>query len=196
MRLPYLFLSIILSFYYYLLVFARILTPLTGQIGRDFLYPVNFVIHEAGHMLLYPLYALNDFKITGLATLIYILGGMLLQWSMPLLFSLYFLFRKNLFASLVCLFWVGQSFMSSVPYIADAKTMYIQLLANGLIHDWNYILVDLNLLESAPIISQSVNIFAIIFLSISVLGCWLLSFTSNSHQAKVLGLKPLHKFRQ
>jgi hypothetical protein len=179
MRLPYLLLSIILVIYYYFLVFKHILTPLTGQIGYDPLYPVNLVIHEAGHMLLYPIYASGGFRITGVATLIYILAGSLLQWIMPILFSLYFLFKKNLFASSVCLFWVGNSLMSSVPYIADAKTMRIQLLANGLVHDWNYILVDLNLLESAPIISQSVSVLAITLLTISVLSCSLLSFTSN-----------------
>ena len=47
------------------------------------------------------------------------------------------------------LFWVGQNLADVAVYIADGRAMALPLLAEGLIHDWNFILGRLGLLSHA-----------------------------------------------
>lgn len=169
-----------LTFFYYLLVFKHILTPLTGQIGFDGLGTINLIIHEAGHFFFLPFQAFSGGQVFGWGMLLYIMGGTILQWFAPLLFVGYFALKQQWFSMLVIVFWFGESLLYSVPYIADAKAMAIPLLADGLIHDWNYILTDFNLLEYAQIIAQVVKNLAIGILTISVVGCWVYTLFSGS----------------
>jgi hypothetical protein len=46
----------------------------------------------------------------------------------------------------VTLVWTGPSLADVAVYVADGRAMALPLLAEGLIHDWNFILGRLGLL--------------------------------------------------
>ena len=102
-----------------------------------FIDNVNLIIHEAGHSVIF---FLGEF--------VQILAGSLLQILVPLMFVIYFYFRKNYFSSSILLFWVGQNFINVSIYASDAIKMQLPLLGGeASIHDWNYILDSLNILQ-------------------------------------------------
>lgn len=112
-------------------------------LNDSFLHLINLVFHEAGHVLFRPF---GDFMA--------VLGGSLMQLLVPLVFVLAFLFRqRDTFGAAVCLWWLGQSMMDLVPYIADARLQQMWLLGGVRgrdmpgIHDWHAILSRLGLLE-------------------------------------------------
>jgi hypothetical protein len=56
----------------------------------------------------------------------------------------------------VTLFWTGQALTDVAIYAADGRARALPLLAEGLIHDWHYILGRLGLLASAEIIGRAI----------------------------------------
>jgi len=126
-------------------------------LNESFMHLINLVFHEAGHVI----FALfGDFM--------RIIGGSLLQLIVPLviLFSL-LLKNKDAFGASIALWWFAQSLMDLVSYINDAKSQEMWLLGGVQgkdmpgIHDWNNILAQLNLLDSAYSIAGFVSWFAI-----------------------------------
>ena len=85
-----------------------------------FLHLIDLVFHEAGHVI---------FGFFG--RFIAVLGGSAMQVLVPLVCTVAFLTRRQGAAAATTLFWTGQS------------------LADGLIHDWNYILGTLGWLDHA-----------------------------------------------
>jgi hypothetical protein len=98
---------------------------------------VNLIIHEAGHWLFRPF---GEFLM--------IAGGSLSQVIVPAVFAGYFYFNKNNFSCALVLFWVGESLLNVSVSAADSVVMQLPLLGgNDSIHDWNYMLDQLNLLR-------------------------------------------------
>jgi hypothetical protein len=98
---------------------------------------VNLIIHEAGHLLFRPF---GEFLM--------IAGGSLFQVIVPAVFAAYFYFNKNNFSCALVLLWVGESLLNVSVYAADSVVMQLPLLGgNDSIHDWNYMLDQLNLLR-------------------------------------------------
>jgi hypothetical protein len=98
---------------------------------------VNLIIHEAGHLLFRPF---GEFLM--------IAGGSLFQVIVPAVFAGYFYFNKKQFSCALVLFWVGESLLNVSVYAADSVVMQLPLLGgNDSIHDWNYMLSQLNLLR-------------------------------------------------
>jgi hypothetical protein len=60
-----------------------------------------------------------------------------------------FVRRKQFGSAAVTLFWTGQSLVDVSVYVADGRAMALPLLAEGLIHDWNFILGTLGRLNAA-----------------------------------------------
>jgi hypothetical protein len=60
-----------------------------------------------------------------------------------------FVARKDLGSAAVTLFWTGESLADVAVYVADGRAMALPLLADGLIHDWNFVLGNLGLLYAA-----------------------------------------------
>lgn len=104
----------------------------TNEIGESWFHYVNLVFHEAGHFLFIP------FGRTGS-----ILGGSLFQVLVPLILLFSFLiYNRDAFSASICLWWSGQSLMDVAPYIADARTLQLNLVGVGPardapgMHDW------------------------------------------------------------
>jgi hypothetical protein len=127
-----------------LLVLARGLTPASGGV-LAFLHLVDLVFHEAGHVI---------FGIFG--RFLGILGGSLNQVLIPAICTGYFVWHLQPAAAAVMLFWVGESVTDVAIYVADGRDMALPLLAEGLIHDWNWILSELSLRNHAPALGRVV----------------------------------------
>lgn len=99
----------------------------------------NFIFHEAGHVL---------FSFFG--QFLQILGGSLTQVAIPVMCAGYFVRHHQPAASAATLFWTGESITHVAIYIADARLMALPLHGGeGVIHDWNYLLGRLNLVNHA-----------------------------------------------
>jgi hypothetical protein len=99
---------------------------------------INLFIHEAGHFFLRPF-----------GMFIYILGGSLVQCTLP--FALLLVtWRQNVTQLVYPGFWLGENLVNVSMYIKDAPYKQLHLLARGLIHDWNWLLAD-NLDAAEPI---------------------------------------------
>jgi hypothetical protein len=83
-----------------------------------------------------------------------VLGGTLGQLLMPAIAGGVLLWRqRDAFGASIALWWLGQSVMDVAPYINDARSLELMLLGGGTgrdrpgMHDWENILLDLNLIE-------------------------------------------------
>lgn len=116
-----------------------------------FIDGVDLIIHEAGHWV---------FIFFG--QFVSILGGSLIQILIPLVFVLYFFFRRDFFSASILLMWLGYNFVNISVYMADAVRMQLPLLGGDfVIHDWNYIFNALGLLEYSGAIADLVRIIGI-----------------------------------
>ena len=114
-------LSAALSYALYILFTADMFTIDYEHRFYQVMSSLNFVIHKAGHLLLVPGQFINDSK--GWGQFVYLLGGSLLQWGIPIMLTLYFYLRREMLPVGTMLFWVGLSFYDSVDYIADAQAL-------------------------------------------------------------------------
>jgi hypothetical protein len=85
-----------------------------------------------------------------------VLGGSLNQVLIPALCTGYFLRQRQMAAAAVTLFWTGESLVDVAIYVADGRDMALPLLADGLVHDWNWILSELSLRNQAPALGRAV----------------------------------------
>jgi hypothetical protein len=117
---------------------------------------VNLLVHEAGHPL---------FGVFG--EFISIAGGSLIQVIIPIVFVIYFFREGQRFSAALTLNWVGHNLINVSIYAGDAVAMQLPLVGNGdRIHDWNYLLTELQLLGAAGSISlalQAAGSLTIIF---------------------------------
>src|SRR5213083_3470699 len=120
-----------------ILVLANGLTLPSGII-LNFLHLINLVFHEAGHVI---------FGFFG--RFVAVLGGSVNQVLVPAVCTGVFLARRQYGSAAVTLFWTGESLADVAVYVADGRAMALPLLADGLIHDWNFILGRLGLLYAA-----------------------------------------------
>lgn len=136
----------------------------------------NLGFHEAGHFLFMSLSFV--FGYTDWVRFLHVAGGSLTEWSVPLVLSSYFLYKKQWFSATFLLFWFGQTLHGSVLYIGDAIVMELPLLggndSGG--HDWNYLLHELGVLYNAKVIATTFEKISYIVMTISVIGCWVIFF--------------------
>jgi len=99
---------------------------------------INLFIHEAGHFFMRPF---------GMS--VYILGGSLIQCLIPLALVIV-TFRRNISYIAYPAFWLGENFLNVSVYIQDAPYRKLKLIAQGLIHDWHWLLSD-NLDLASPL---------------------------------------------
>jgi hypothetical protein len=139
--------------------------PTGGALG--FIHGVNLVFHEAGHVI---------FGFFG--EFVAALGGSLNQVLIPLIVTIAFLRTRQRASAAVVLFWTGQSITDVAIYAADGRARALPLLAEGLIHDWSYILGRLGLLGSAETVGRLLfaagvltMLAAILFLALELLRC-------------------------
>ena len=133
-----------------------------------FLHGVNLVFHEAGHLI---------FGFFG--QFVGVLGGSLNQVLIPAICVVAFLRTHQGASAAVAVFWTGQSLADVAVYAADGRAMALPLLAEGLIHDWNYILGHTGLLQHAEAIGRLMfgagallMLGALAFLALDLLRLW------------------------
>jgi len=134
---------------YFVYVFVRhIVSPDYSSIFSG----INLGIHELGHIVL-----------IFMPTLIMVLGGTIFQICAPIASIFVFLKQRDYFAITVSLGWLSTSLFDVARYCKDAQTMSLPLVSpfggEEIIHDWNYILTKLHILNFSPYLS------AIIWLS-------------------------------
>jgi hypothetical protein len=101
---------------------------------------VNLAFHEAGHMFLIPFGETAHF-----------LGGTLGQLAVPAGLSGYFLVqRRQPFAAAVCAWWAGENLVNIAVYMADARTLRLDLVGGGE-HDWNTLFYQFGLLSETSV---------------------------------------------
>ena len=116
---------------------------LSGDGLLAFIHGIDLVFHEAGHVI---------FGFFG--EFLAVLGGSLTQVLMPVIATAAFIRTGQWASAAVTLFWTGQSLTDVAIYAADGRARALPLLAEGLIHDWSYILGRLGLLQSAEIVGR------------------------------------------
>lgn len=134
---PKLILAVVMSIYFLWIAYA----PMQGS----FLDMVDLPIHETGHLIFG---ILGEF--VGMA------GGTLFQLIVPAVFVGYFLWNQNYYSAAIVVFWLGQSLINVFIYAQDAIAMQLPLVGGG-IHDWNWMLMRLGLLDSTTVIAGSIR---------------------------------------
>lgn len=125
-----------------------------------FLDRVDLIAHEAGHLL---------FSYFG--EFIMIMGGTILQIFIPAVIIVYFITRHEFYSSAVTLFWLGQNMFNISVYIKDARDMVLPLVSAGggdIIHDWNYTLSKLGILNWNIIMGNFVYGLGILIITASI----------------------------
>lgn len=136
---------------------------------------VNLIFHEAGHSI---------FMFFG--EFIHVLGGSFFQIFFPLVFVIYFfIWRKDFFSASVLLFWVGQNILNVAIYIGDSIKLELPLLGgDSSIHDWNYILSSLNILQYTDKLSGfTYNIGIIVMIIASVSSLYISWYNQDNYES-------------
>lgn len=130
-----------------------------GFIGMmtGFVHSANLIIHEAGHTI---------FFFT--PQLFMVAAGSLFQIAVPLFFAIYFYTHNSIRSGSYVMMWVANNIADVAVYIGDAVHMNLPLLGgDGVIHDWNYILSEMNLLSYTNNIAAAAHTLAVIALIVS-----------------------------
>ena len=159
-----------------LMIVARGLTPSDGG-ALAFVHLIDLVFHEAGHVI---------FAFFG--RFLGVLGGSLNQVLIPAVCTGYFLWHRQTAAAAVTLFWTGESITDVAIYVADGRDMALPLLAEGLVHDWSWILSELSLRNQAAPLGRAVFVLgvAVLVAALGLLAVDLLRVLSLPPSVRVL----------
>jgi len=124
-------------------ILGRGLTSMPSGVVLVLVHYVDLVFHEAGHVI---------FGVFG--SFLGALGGSLNQVLIPAVCTGYFLWHRQPAAAAVALFWAGENVVDVAIYAADGRDMKLPLLAEGLTHDWNWILSELSLRDHADAVGR------------------------------------------
>lgn len=136
-----------------------------------FIDRVDLIAHEAGHLL---------FSYFG--QFIMIIGGTIGQIFVPVAITIYFIARHEFYSSCVTIFWTGQNMLNISVYVKDARAMELPLVTMGggdAIHDWNYILSRLGILNLDQIAGNMVYGLGILLILASVVAGFYFSFDTD-----------------
>jgi hypothetical protein len=126
-----------LAFYTLFLLYAAV--DRSGFLVLDYL---NLAIHEAGHPL-FQMFSSGDQASFGY--LLGIVGGTLLELTVPLACVFAFFLRRDTSGAAFCSFWFFENFLYIGHYMATARTMDVELVGSG-DHDWEILFTRFNLL--------------------------------------------------
>lgn len=128
---------------------------------------INLGIHEMGHMLFG---YLGEFL--GVA------GGTILQCAAPIIAAVVLVRVPDWFGVPFCMTWLGTNLCYVAVYMADARAQVLPLVSVGggdVIHDWDYLLHTLGLLQADTAIAGMVTVAAWAFLWGGVVaGAWMI----------------------
>ena len=145
-----------------------LLRHLGDPVYQSIFKPLNLGIHELGHLIFSPL-----------GQFLMVAGGTIAQCLVPLISFFMFYKQKDFFAISVSLCWMGTNLFSVAVYMADARKMALPLVTpfggEEIIHDWNYLLGKLGLLNSDAVLSGCVRLLAILNMVMGLgFGAWLI----------------------
>ena len=99
--------------------------------NRLFIYNVDFVFHEAGHLVFQPF-----------GELLFHLGGTLMQLLLPTAALLHLAKRQQYFSASQVLYWLGENWINISIYARDARNRALPLHGGDAVtHDWSEILL-------------------------------------------------------
>lgn len=128
---------------------------------------LNFVFHEMAHIFTF-----------FLPSILTAAAGSAIELFIPLFLIVTSLLTKSYFSTLIGGWWLVLSTQSVADYVADARSQDLILFTPGggvAVHDWNYILGQLNALEYDTLIATILRIFGITVYVITILfGIWLM----------------------
>jgi len=111
---------------------------------------VDLFIHEAGHLV---------FRLFG--QVLYFMGGSLFQIILPVVTAI--VFGRNNFRSLMfTLYWIGQSMVNVSIYIGDAPYQRLPLISLHALHDWHWLMVEMNWMDDIEMMASVVNVLGIL----------------------------------
>ncbi|MFI5206390.1 MAG: hypothetical protein ACHQU8_03960 [Gemmatimonadales bacterium] len=122
---------------------------------------VIFGVHELGHLVFAPL---GEF--------LTVAGGSIAQVALPIAVMALFHKQKNRYAVAVIGCWLAVSLGQLGIYVADARAESLDLVSfspEGGVHDWNYLLERMHLLNSDVALGHLVKFVGWIALGLSVL---------------------------
>lgn len=128
--------------YTWLAFYALYLIHAMRVVDFTFVYPVEVILHEAGHLF---------FSYMGQTMMLW--GGTIFQLLVPALLALSFAWRGQTTGVAFCSFFFFESLLNISVYIADAREMDLPLITvgdasgDGVPHDWWNILTQLGLLQ-------------------------------------------------
>lgn len=158
-----------------ILVSAYFMYYINSYTEWHFLDSVNLIFHEAGHTIFF--FLGEFFKV---------LAGSWFQISLPLIISIYFFWNQQFVSASICLMWVGQNIMNVSIYVKDALLMQLPLLGGDyVIHDWNYILNQFNLLKYSADIASAMYYIGIITIFIGILSSVYFAINDYSKESSV-----------
>jgi hypothetical protein len=134
----------------------------------SFLGGLNLGVHELGHLVF-----------TAFGTTIMVMGGTFWQCAVPVIAAVMFLRQKDWFALTFALFWFSTNLFGIAVYIADSRAQVLDYVSyaagDNTIHDWEYMLTKLHLLNQDIVLGQFVRFAGILTMLTSlVLGAYVL----------------------
>ena len=135
----------------------------------------DFAVHEAGHLIAFPLPDLGMF-----------LAGSVAQVAFPMAMAAYFGARRDPAAAGFCLAWAGASMWDVSVYVADAPVQALPIVGGQ--HDWAYILGRLGALDRAGSIAGWIELAGGIVLLVGVGLCFLPA--SSRSAARTVAMRP------
>ncbi len=131
---------------------------------------LNLGVHEFGHLICMPF---GEF--------IGVAGGSFVQCLVPVISIFMFYRQRDYFAFSFSFVWLGSNLAGVSRYIADARKLELNLVtpfgggSGEVIHDWNYLLNKMGLLQFEMEIAAAVRISALICLLGGIFwGAWIL----------------------
>jgi hypothetical protein len=135
----------------WLIVYALYLLYAARAHGTGLFMDLVFLpIHEGGHVL---------FGYLGNQTLM-VMGGTILQLSVPLAIAVYFVFQRHLTGTAFAAFFFFENFLQIGTYMADARAQQLPLVNIGGgegIHDWGYLFAKLGVINQDTAIGGTVR---------------------------------------
>jgi len=118
------------------------------------IYMVDFVFHEAGHLV---------FGIFG--NFMKNIGGTLMQLLIPTVVAFHFFKQKQFHSVSMVLLWIGENWINISVYASDARARLLPLHGGeSVTHDWSEILLTLGMLHYDQGIARLFYSLGVIFM--------------------------------
>lgn len=142
-------------------------THIKDPMYQDIFKGINLGFHEMGHAIFEPF---GEFMTVA--------GGSLFQCLVPILSPLMFWRQRDYFGMAFCLAWLSTNLWDLAVYVDDARKLQLPLVTpfkgGETIHDWNWMLDKLDMLQYDYIIVHAMRAGAVICtLLFLAIGSWL-----------------------